>query len=389
MRPLDGCRVLDLGIITAGGATSALLADLGADVIKLESPSYRDPFRVWTSPPEDDPSAPHPFFRLTNRGKRGISLDLKQAEGRSAFLRLVRGSDVVVENFRRGVLQKLQIDYPALRDANPNVILASISSQGATGPDAGYVSFGSTLEAVGGLASLTGYVGGPPVVSGRELNLPDQVVAIFAASMVMTAWLHRRNGGGGAHLDLSQRELTSFLVGEAFVVQASGIAAAPAGNAEPSYAVQECLRAGDGSWVALSVTPQQLGVLDALVGKGARHVDRLTSLRSFCSERSGPACVEALTASGIAAAPVLDSRGMLELRGRLWRDALVQSEEHGLLKGFPFQCDHDPLDTRGDAPAVGADTAEVLAEVGGYAPEEIAGLVAAGAVELAANCESR
>ncbi|MEJ1979139.1 MAG: CoA transferase [Acetobacteraceae bacterium] len=210
--PLQGCRVLDLGIITAGAATSALLADLGAEVIKIESPRYRDPFRGWATGKPDNIGAGPPFFRATNRNKTGISLDLKQPDGRAAFLRLVAKSDVVLENFRRGALTGLGLDFPVLREANPAIILASISSQGETGPDASYVSFGSTLEAMGGLAWQTGYRDGRPVISGRDLNYPDQVVAIFAAGMVVTAWLNRARENG-VHLDLSQRELTSFPAG--------------------------------------------------------------------------------------------------------------------------------------------------------------------------------
>jgi crotonobetainyl-CoA:carnitine CoA-transferase CaiB-like acyl-CoA transferase len=373
-RPLEGCRVLDLGIITAGAATSALLADLGAEVIKLESPSYRDPFRVWTSPPPGGGKELAPFFRFTNRGKRGISLDLKQPGGRAAFLRLAAASDVVVENFRRGVLDRLGIGYAALQAANPRIILASISSQGETGPMAEYVSFGSTLEAVGGLASLTGYADGPPVLSGKEVNLPDQNIAIFAAGMIATAWLARRQGGGGVHLDLAQRELTSFMIGEAF--------AAPAmtrqGNAEPAYAVQECVRTADGRWLALSVDRALVGDLDRLIdGAG----DRAAALAAWAASLSVEDAVQALNARGIAAAPVLDGAGMLAARGRLWSRAIAVDQHFGPLKGFPFQLDGAPLHIAADAPDIGADTAAVLAEVGGYSADEIATLLASGVAE--------
>ncbi|HTZ76533.1 MAG TPA: CoA transferase [Stellaceae bacterium] len=380
-RPLAGCRVLDLGIITAGAATSALLADLGADVIKVESRSYRDPFRAWTSaPPEGKPQGLAPFFRFTNRGKRGISLDLKQEAGRAAFLRLAARSDVVVENFRRGVLDRLGIGYGALKAANDRIILASISSQGETGPMADYVSFGSTLEAVAGLASITGYAAGAPVLSGKEVNLPDQNVAIFAAAMIATAWLARREGGDGAHLDLAQRELTSFMVGEAFAAE---MPMPREGNARAPYALQECVRTADGLWLALSVTPDQTAALDWLIGHDGEASVRLSVLERWCAAHPLAKCLKVLAAAGIAAAPALDGRGMLAARGGLWSRAIASHGEFGLLKGFPFQLDGAPLGVERDAPEIGADTAAVLAEVGGYGPAEIAALVSSGAAEIA------
>jgi crotonobetainyl-CoA:carnitine CoA-transferase CaiB-like acyl-CoA transferase len=376
-RPLEGCRVLDLGIITAGAATSALLADLGADVIKVESPNYRDPFRVWVAPSNND-SDLAPFFRFTNRGKRGISLDLKQEQGRDAFLRLAARSDIVVENFRRGVLERLGIDYAALKAVNERIILASISSQGETGPMAQYVSFGSTLEAVGGLASVTGYAGGPPVLSGKEVNLPDQSIALFAAGMILTAWLARGRGGGGVHLDMAQRELTSFMIGEAF-----GASAVPGrdGNAEPPHVLQDCVRAADAEWLAVSVAPDRLGAFDRLVGHVLGTGDRLAALTDWAAARTAGDAITALIAAGVAAAPVLDGSGMLSIRGRLWSDAIAFVPPHGPLKGFPFQLGGAPLGIDADAPAIGADTEAVLAEIGGYSPEEIAALLAAGAAE--------
>ena len=150
-----------------------------------------------------------------------------------------------------------------LRAIRPEIILASISSQGESrAPDANYVSFGTTLEAMAGLAWQTGYPEGDPTVSGRDLNYPDQVVAIFAAGMVAAAWRHRCRTGQGAHLDMSQRELTSFLVGEAF--GAAGSHPARQGNADPAYVLQECFRTADGTWLALSVLPDQAAALDAL-----------------------------------------------------------------------------------------------------------------------------
>ncbi len=368
-RPLEGCRVLDLGIITAGAATAALLADLGADVIKVESPSYRDPFRVWTPRAglvmADETS---PFFQVTNRGKRGISLDLKHPSGRDAFLRLAARSDMVVENFRRGVLERLGIGFAALTAANSRMILASISSQGEDGPMAQYVSFGSTLEAVGGLAAVSGDAGGPPVISGKELNLPDQLIAIFAASMVATAWLARQNGGQAVHLDLSQRELTSFMLGEQF----AAAEVTRSGNAHAAFAMQDCFKVRDG-WLAVSVLPHQMAALGEVTA-GA-------TLADWGAGRPTAACVEVLAVTGIAAAPVLDGAGVLAARGAMWSTALVDDPCHGLLKGFPFQLDQALLRVLSDAPAIGADTRQVLAEVAGCTEAEIDALLASGAAE--------
>ncbi|HKO09277.1 MAG TPA: CoA transferase [Alphaproteobacteria bacterium] len=381
--PLSGCRVLDLGIITAGAATSALLADLGAEVVKVESPSYRDPFRNWSADgpqPRDGP----PFFRFTNRNKRAISLDLKRPQGRALFLRLAAESDVVLENFRRGVMARLGIDYAALRAVNPRIILASISSQGEAGPDANYVSFGSTLDAMGGLAWLTGYADGGPVVSGRDINYPDQVVAIFAAGMVVTAWLARAKTGAGAHLDLSQRELTSFLVGEAFV--AGDVTAPRNGNAQAPFALQDCFRVAGGDWLAVTVAPEELSALRTLIGDGgkaASAVELGTALARWLGERPLAAATAALASAGIAAAPVLDGKQALEERGRLWRIAIAETAAGVAVKGFPFQLERAPLAIEREAPAIGADTAQVLARLGGYTRAEIEALASAGAIECA------
>jgi crotonobetainyl-CoA:carnitine CoA-transferase CaiB-like acyl-CoA transferase len=378
--PLYGCRVLDLGIITAGAATSALLADMGAEVIKVESPTYRDPFRGWAGGPVAEPDGMPPLFRATNRNKSAVSIDLKRPEGREVFLRLVARSDVVVENFRRGVLQRLGLDYAALREANPDIILASISSQGETGPDATYVSFGSTLEAVGGMTWLTGYANDTPVISGRDVNYPDQVAAIFSAGMIATAWGACRNGAGGAHLDLSQRELTSFLCGEAFLSPDDD---ARCGNGQAPHVLQDCFRDAKGQWIAVTVDDRDLEALTALIGTSDQSLrDRLAA---WIGAQSTEAAIAEFGSAGIAAAPVLDGRGLLDYQGKLWSDALVRTEDGEFLKGFPFQLASSPLAIRRDAPCVGADTDTILAGLAGYTACEISMLARDGVIEVSAG----
>ena len=143
---LKNLRVVDFGIITAGASTSAMLADLGAEVIKVEGPGYIDPFRTWTGISGAEQwwnESPH--YAFTNRNKRSFCVDLKTTEGKNLILDLVKSSDVVVENFRVGALEKLGLGFTAASAINDHIVFASISSQGATGPEAKSVSFGSTL----------------------------------------------------------------------------------------------------------------------------------------------------------------------------------------------------------------------------------------------------
>ncbi len=221
--PLNGIRVIDLGWLTAGAATSTLLLDLGADVVKVEGPGALDPFRNWVGA---DPARPwwdeSPWFAFTNRGKKSVCLDLKDPRGRDAMLALLATADVLVENYRRGVLDQWGLGAAELRAKFPRLIIASISSQGEDGPERDMVSFGSTLEATSGLAALTGEADGPPIISGRDVNYPDQVVCLFASGAVVAALMERARTGQGCHIDLSQRELTSFLLGEEFLAAAEG-----------------------------------------------------------------------------------------------------------------------------------------------------------------------
>ena len=381
-KPLSGCRVLDLGIITAGAATSGLLADLGAEVIKIESPTYRDPFRSWIAGESEVIGGAPLFFRSNNRNKHGISVDLKSPEGRDVFFRLATRSDVVVENFRRGVMERLGLSPTSLRETNPNLIVLAISSQGGTGPDAGQVSYGSTLEAVGGFAWTTGYAGGPPVVTGKDLNYPDQAVAIFAAGMVIAAWIKRRRGQGGAVLDVSQRELTTFLVGETFAADPDH--ALRIGNADPAYLLQDCFRAADSAWVAVSILSADRRTICSLLGLGPsfNEAELRLALATWIAGEPAAARADALAKLGIAAAPVLDGRAVLNGGGKLWTSALIEAADGMLLKGTPFLVGGAPAEAVREAPAVGEHSDEVLQSVAGYTSEEVAALVARGVVEL-------
>ncbi len=335
--PLAGIRVLDLGWLTAGAASATLLHDLGAEVIKLEGPGALDPFRDWAgAEPGSDWWNRSPFFNFTNRGKRSVCLDLKDPRGVAVVLRLLEGADVLVENWRRGVLAQFGLAPAMLRQRFPRLVIASISSQGEDGPERDMVSFGSTLEATGGLAALTGHEDGEPVLTGRHINYPDQVVCLFAAGAIVAALMRRDATGEGTHLDLSQRELTSFLLGEELLAAAAGVPSARLGNAAVTDATEDVLPAGGG----------------------------------FRAVWAGG---EAMVRDGAALAAAAEFRA---------GTAILADPEGRPAKGIPFRfASRPPALARGCAP-LGADNRAVLLAAG-VTEEEIAGLEAAGVLATA------
>lgn len=367
---LQGIRVLDLGIITAGASTSAVLADLGAEVIKVEGPSYTDPFREWLG----TTNAPNwwnesPQFRATNRNKSSVCLDLKSERGHGLFMKLVVQSDVVVENFRAGVLKRLRIDYETLCAANPGIILASISSQGQTGPDSGNTSFGSTLEASSGLAYLMRYAGETPKITGRGLNYPDQVASLFAASAIMAALVERHRTGTGVVLDLSQRELTSFLVGEALVAAAEG-------NPLESYpigvqaAVEGLFRAQDDQWVAVTVEHGSAADAASLIGEALTP----DSLRGWIAVQ--PAATAARRLRAFAAAEVVLQARQREDPDRLSTTSAFSRDDQGLqVKGLPMQIGEHCRDKFVSAQTLGEANERVALDLMGLRQEEFDALV--------------
>ena len=358
--PLAGMLVLDLGIFTAGSVTSTLLADLGARVIKVESESYSDPFRIWPGIKGDSP-----LFTFNNRNKLAVNLDLKTDEGRAVFLKLVGQADVVVENFRRGVLERLGIDYPVLKKANPNIVLASVSGQGASGPGSGHVSFGSTLEAIGGVAALTGYINGPCYISGRNLNYPDQIVCLYGAGAAIAAILKARSTGRGMHIDVSQREVTTLAVGEqiaaASLLGEAAVSSAFPGNGDPNMALQDIYRARDG-WLWVSVAEQSgATVLAEHLGCDIGQIG--VELRNWLSEQDGNTAVAALTALGIAAGRA--NSGAEAAEEPLIKSGIAFAETAAgvMVKGFPFQFEKTPLVIYEESPRMGEHTEEVLGKL--------------------------
>jgi crotonobetainyl-CoA:carnitine CoA-transferase CaiB-like acyl-CoA transferase len=405
---LSGIRIIDFGTITAGANATQMLADLGADVIKIESASRPDTFRAWqSSAPSTDPGPPaaDPWnrahtFNMLNRNKRGICLDLKQPRGRELLLELAKVSDGVAENYRHGVMDRLGGGYADLSAANPAIVMISIGSQGSSGPEADYGSYGSTLDALSGLMSMTGYADSPrPYWSSEEINYPDQVASIYSAGMLMAAMRLRNRTGRGSYVDLSQRELVTTLVGEQVLQYTSGHGTpGPMGNARPGLAPNDCYRcAGDDAWVAITcASDAEWRTLCAAIGRlelatDARfgsEPDRQTNqallrqeLESWTQHYPKHAAMEILQQAGIRAGAVLTGAEMLQdpqLRARgYFQEVEHSSAGRQTLRVAPYHLSETPPTIRTPAPKLGEHTESVLREVLGTSDQEIQDLATA------------
>jgi len=249
--PLDGIRVVELARILAGPWAGQALADLGADVIKVEAPEGDDT-RRW-GPPflERAGERSAAYFHATNRGKRSVVADFATAEGQALVRRLVADADVVIENFKVGGLAKYGLDWPSLAAINPRLIYCSITGFGQTGPYAHRAGYDFIIQGMAGLMSVTGPEGGQPQKVGVAVT--DVFTGVYAATAVLAALVQRGRTGRGQHIDMALMDVaTGIMANQAMNYLATGVAPRQMGNAHPNlapYAVFDC---ADG-WIILAV----------------------------------------------------------------------------------------------------------------------------------------
>jgi crotonobetainyl-CoA:carnitine CoA-transferase CaiB-like acyl-CoA transferase len=261
--PLAGIRVLDLSRMIAGGVAATHLADLGADVVKVEQPGTGDPLRQWTS--DGLPL----WWRVYARNKRFVTLDLKAARGRQLLLALLPRFDVVIESFVPGTLERLDLAWNVLGERHPGLVLARVSGWGQTGPGAGRPGFGTLVEAASGFAAMNGEADGPPIVP--SFPLADMTAALYTANAILAALYHRDvNGGRGQVIDVSLFESLFSLLGPLPAEYAAlGRVRTRSGSRSKNAGPRGCFRTNDNAWIAVSgSTPKMAERFLAAYGLG-------------------------------------------------------------------------------------------------------------------------
>ena len=382
-QPLDGVRVLDLTMMWAGPYATKLLAESGAEVIKIESPGAWDNIRtlIPQDPPPADPWNSSYYFNEYNHSKKSLTLDLTSDAGRDVFLRLVATADVVIENYRADVLDNLGLGIEVLRRANDDIILVSMAGFGKTGPLASHVGFGPIIEMMSGLMSLTGY-GDDDVPIKSGISYGDPVGGLNAVAAVALALRVRDRDGTGRHIDLAQRETASTMAGPAFVAASlRGEDPTPIGNRDPRFVPQGCYpAAGDDAWVVLSVRSdaewaalaERLGRPDLAeltrAERAARHDELDELIGGWSCGRPADATAECLQGDGIPAGAVIDTFAIHDdpqLVARGFYREVPNPKMHPYRQSGPTWSVHGPPAHRmRRSPWFGEHNRELLAELG-------------------------
>jgi crotonobetainyl-CoA:carnitine CoA-transferase CaiB-like acyl-CoA transferase len=382
--PLTGIRVLEVGNYMAGPFCGLQLADLGADVIKIENPDGGDQVRMVAPLIEGEGSA---FMRL-NRNKRSIALDLKQVAGREVFRRLVRTADVVVENLRPGTMDDLGLDYDALSHINPGLVYVAASGWGQDGPLKNQPGMDIMAQARSGLMSVTGTPGGDPVKVG--VPVCDLVCALYGALAAVSALSVRRETGLGQYVDVSLLEAgVSLAIWEAGKYFATGEVQGPLGSAHQSNAPYQAFHAADG-WLTIGATTKRnwsalcraLGLERLLndsrfLDTNLRHTHReslASTLEQVTVTRPVAHWLAVLEKAGVPCAPIQDFGQVFNDPHLIARDYYWDAPHATAGKvrqlGSPMRFSRTPVRRGRAAPLLGEDSVALLAEVG-YAPADI------------------
>jgi crotonobetainyl-CoA:carnitine CoA-transferase CaiB-like acyl-CoA transferase len=387
---LDDIVVLDLTQVMAGPYCAMLLADMGARVIKVEPPGG-DSTRAMAGGAGGESAA----FNAVNRGKLGVVLDLRQAEGREAVRRLAAQADVLIENFRPGVMHRLGLHYETLAAEHPGLVYASISGYGQTGPWASKGGFDLVAQGVSGIMSVTGTPGGPPAKAG--IPVTDLGAGLFALAGILAALHYRTRTGEGQHIDTSLGDAGLALsVWEATEYFSGRGVPAPLGSAHRMSAPYQAIRCADGYITLGAANQRTFEQLAGLLGHAdwiadpryatdaarVAHRDELAqAIEAVTSTAPRADWLSRLDAAGIPCGPILDYGEAFDTPQAQAREMSREVDHPALGRlrtiGTPLKLSATPLDPSRRAPLLGEHTADVLSALG-YSPETIAKLCAGG-----------
>lgn len=385
--PLTGVRVLDLSRVLAGPYTTMVLADLGAEVVKVEEPGVGDESRRF-GPFQNGVST---YFFSINRGKKGLTLNLKAEAGKRLFLDLVRQADILVENYRPGVMKRLGLDYPTLRAVNPRLVYAACSGFGHTGPYSPRGAYDMIVQGMGGLMSITGEPGRPPVRVGTSIG--DIAAALFTAVGILAALGHARATGEGQLVDVAMLDCQVAILENAIMRYfVTGEVPGPLGARHPSIAPFEAFPAKDGHVilaVGTNIWPrfcEGIGRPDLIEhphfvtnALRAEHVDELHAiLVPIIRQKRVETWMKEMEAIGVPCGPVNTVDKVIQDPQVKAREMVVavQDPDGGTISmaGVPIKLSATPGKVHGRAPRLGEHTEEILAQWLRLSPEEVARL---------------
>ncbi|MGH7369691.1 MAG: CaiB/BaiF CoA transferase family protein [Candidatus Methylomirabilaceae bacterium] len=393
MRPLDGIRVVDLSRVLAGPYCSMILADLGAEVVKVEELPRGDEARQ-VGPFVNGVSA---YFVSLNRGKKSVTLNLKDPRGTALLIELARRSDVLLENFRPGTMERLGLAYRTLQQINPRLIYASLSGFGQTGPYASRAAFDIVVQGMGGIMSITGEPGRPPVRVGAALG--DLGAGLFTAIGILSALQARARTGRGQQVDVGMLDCQVALLEYAIIrYTTTGEIPGPLGTRHPWITPFEAFEAKDG-FIVVGVGTKHwrrfcdglgLAVLaeDPRFATGALRIHHYEILRPIVAEvmreRTVAEWLREMEEIGIPCGPVNTVDRVVADPQVQARDMIVEVEHEGVgtvkMAGCPVKLSSTPAGIQGPAPHLGEHTEEILTTLLGHTIEEVGRLRGAGVV---------
>ncbi len=392
--PLEGIRVIDIATLFAGPMAATMLADYGASVIKVEHPRG-DPVRNHGHAKDDVPL----WWKTLNRNKQAITLNLSTPEGQSILLRLVETSDVLIENFRPGTLERWDLAPEVLMETNPGLVVARVSGFGQFGPYASRPGFGTLAESMSGFAALTGQPDGPPTLP--PFGLADGITGLTVAGAVLMALMHRDRGGQGQVIDCAIIEPIMAMLGpHALVYDQLGIIQPRTGNRSANNAPRNTYKTRDGRWVAISTSAQSIAErVMRLVGhpelveepwfssasERAKRADLLDScVGEWILQRDLEEVMDAFGKAQAAVAPIYDVSQVLEDPQYRALDSIIEVDDPELgrikMQNVLFRMSETPGGVRWSGRAKGADNLRIYCEQLGIGEDELAELARKGVV---------